>query len=95
VSGTTFLVIWTLVLAGAIVLALAGYLSAVAYFLYRAGGSRRSHLAQLAAGLAAVRDNAAPLQQQLAALVRALAALRRELQAADESLTEAAQALRR
>jgi hypothetical protein len=91
----TWLVVWTLVLAGAIVLALAGYLTAIAYFLYRAGGNRRSHLARLAEGLAAVRDNAAPLEQQLAALAQSLVALRRQLQAADQSLTEAAQAIRR
>jgi hypothetical protein len=92
---TTFLVTWTLVLAGAIVLVLAVYLTAIAYFLYRAGGSRYSHLAQLAGGLVAVRDNAAPLEQQLAAVAKALAALRHELQGVDESLTEAAQAIRR
>jgi hypothetical protein len=92
---TTFLVTWTLVLATAIVLALAGYLTAVAYYLYRAGGHRRSHLARLADGLVAVRDNAAPLGRQLAAAAQALAALRRELQEAEGSLTEAAQAIRR
>jgi hypothetical protein len=92
---TIFLVTWTLVLAAAIVLALAVYLTAIAYYLYRAGGNRHSHLARLAGGLAAVRDNAAPLGRQLAAVAGALAALRHELQAADESLTEAAQAIRR
>ena len=92
---TTFLVTWTLVLAGVIVLALAVYLTAVAYFLYRAGGSSRSHLARLAEGLVAVRNHAAPLGQQLAAVAQALAALRHELQAVDVSLTEAAQAIRR
>ena len=91
----TFLVTWNLVLAGAIVLALAVYLTAIAYFLYRAGGHRRSHLARLADGLVAVRDNAAPLEARLAAAAQALAALRHELQAVDESLTEAAQAVRR
>lgn len=92
---TTFLIIWTLILAGAIVLALAGYLLAIAYFLYRAGGSSRSHLAQLAGGLVAVRENAAPLGQHLATVAQALAALRRELQAVDDHLAEAAEALRR
>ena len=92
---TTFLVTWTLVLAGAIVLALAVYLTAIAYYLYLAGGSRHSHLARLAGGLVVVRDNAAPLERQLAAVAKALAALRHELQAVDESLTEAAQAIRR
>jgi septal ring factor EnvC (AmiA/AmiB activator) len=92
---TTFLVTWTLVLAAAIVVALAVYLTAIAYFLYRAGGSRRSHLARLAEGLMAVRTNAAPLERQLAAAAQALAALRHELQQVEESLTEAAQAIRR
>jgi hypothetical protein len=88
-------VTWTLVLAGAIVLVLAVYLTAIAYYLYRAGGYRGSHLARLAEGLVAVRANAAPLGQQLTAAAQALAALRHELQEAEESLTEAAQAIRR
>jgi hypothetical protein len=92
---TTLLATWTLVLTGAIVLALAVYLTAIAYYLYRAGGSRLSHLARLAGGLTAVRDNAAPLEQQLGVVAKALTALRHELQAVDESLTEAAQAIRR
>jgi hypothetical protein len=95
VTTTEFLVVWTLVLAAAIVLALAVYLTAVAYYLYRAGGGRRSHLARLAAGLVAVRGNAAPLERHLAAVAQALAALRHELQAVDASLTEVAQAVRR
>ena len=92
---TSFLVVWTIGVAAAIVLALAIYLTAVAYYLYRAGGSKQSHLAKLAVGLVAVRDNAAPLEQKLTTVAHVLAALRRELQAVDESLTEAAQALRR
>ena len=92
---TTFLAAWTLVLAGAIVVALAVYLTAVAYFLHRAGGGRRSHLARLVGGLAAVRVNAAPLGRQLAAAAQALAQLRHELQEVEESLAEAAQAIRR
>ena len=92
---TTFMVTWTLVLAGAIVSVLAVYLTAIAYFLYRAGGNRRSYLARLAEGLIAVRNNAAPLERQLAAVAQALAALRHELQEVDESLTEAAQAIGR
>jgi hypothetical protein len=92
---TTFLVIWTLVIAAALVLALAGYLIAIAYFLYRAGGSSRSHLAQLAGGLVAIRGNAAPLEQRLAALAKALAALRNELQAVEEHLADAVEAVRR
>jgi len=91
----TFLVVWTLVVATAIVAVLAAYLIAIAYYLYRAGGGPKSHLAQLAGGLVAVRQNAAPLEQKMAAVARALAALRGELQAVDEYLAEAAQALRR
>jgi hypothetical protein len=90
----TFLVCWTLALAAAVVLAVAGYLMAIAWFLYRTGGGRRSHLANLAAGLAAVRDNARPLEQRVAAAARALAALRGELQAVDEYLAEAVQTTR-
>lgn len=89
------LVIWTLVLAGAIVLALAGYLIPVAYYLYRAGGSNRSHLAKLVAGLRAVRDNAAPLNQHLTALGGGLTAIRNELQAVDSSLADAGEILGR
>ena len=91
----TFLVVWTLLVATALVLALAAYLTAIAYYLYRAGGGPKSHLARLAGGLVAVRQNAAPLEQKMAAVARALAALRGELQAADEYLAEAAQTLRR
>ncbi len=91
---TTFLVVWTLVIAAAVVLVLAIYLIAIAYFLYRAGGGAGSHLARLAGGLAAVRQNAAPLEQRMATIAKALAALRGELQAVDVSLTEAVQSLR-
>jgi hypothetical protein len=94
-SANTFLVYWTLVVAAAIILALAAYLTAIAYYLYRAGGSSRSHLARLAVGLASVRGNAAPLGQRLSAVAQALAALRNELQAVDDHLAEAADALRR
>jgi hypothetical protein len=91
----TFLVVWTLAVATAIVLVLAAYLIAIAYYLYRAGGGPTSRLAQLAGGLVAVRQNAAPLEQKMAAVARALVALRGELQAVDEYLAEAAQTLRR
>ena len=90
-----FLVIWTLSVATALVVVLAAYLIAIAYYLYRAGGGPGSHLAQLAGGLVVVRQNAAPLEQKMAAVARALAALRGELQATDEYLAEAAQTLRR
>jgi hypothetical protein len=91
----TLLVVWTLAVATAVILVLAVYLVAIAYYLYRTGGSPRSHLAQLAGGLVAVRQNAAPLEQKMAAVAKALAALRAELQAVDEYLAEAAQTLRR
>jgi hypothetical protein len=91
----TFLVVWTLAVATAVVFVLAVYLVAIAYYLYRAGGGPRSHLAQLAGGLAAVRQNAAPLEQKMATVAKTLAALRGELQAVDEYFAEAAQTLRR
>jgi hypothetical protein len=91
----TFLVVWTLIVATALVVVLAAYLIAIAYYLYRAGGGPRSHLAQLAGGLIAIRQNAAPLEQKMAAIGKALVALRGELQAVDEYLAEAAQTLRR
>ena len=91
----TVLVIWTLTVATALVVVLAAYLIAIAYYLYRAGGGPRSHLAQLAGGLIAIRQNAAPLEQKMAVVAKALAALRSELRAVDEHLAEAAQALRR
>ena len=90
-----FLVIWTLSVATALVVVLAAYLIAIAYYLYRAGGGPRSHLARLAGGLVAVRQNAAPLEQKMASVAKALAALRGELQAVDGHLAEAAQTLRR
>lgn len=93
-SVNAFLTYWTLVVAAAIVLALAAYLVAIAYYLYRAGGGSRSHLARLAEGLSAVRGNAAPLAQHLSAVLQALSALRNELQAVDDHLAEAAGSLR-
>ena len=94
-TTTDFLIVWTLALATAVVLALAVYLTAIAYYLYRAGGSRRSNLARLAGGLVAVRGNAAPLERQLGAVAQVLVALRNELRAVEASLTEAAQVVRR
>lgn len=87
------LVIWTLGLVAAIVLVLAIYLSAIAYFLYRAGGSNGSHLAKLVGGLKAVRDNVAPLDGHLTALGGGLTALRTELLAVDSSLADATEIL--
>jgi hypothetical protein len=91
----TILVVWTLVVATALIIVLAAYLIAIAYYLYRAGGGPRSHLAHLVGGLVVVRQNAGPLEEKMAAAAKALAALRGELQAIDEYLAEAAQTLRR
>lgn len=85
------LVWWTLGLTGAIVLALAGYLMPVAYFLARTAG----HLTKLVGGLKAVRDNAAPLTGHLTALGGGLTVLRDELQAVDNRLGDAAEILGR
>lgn len=92
---TSTLVIWTLVLAGAIVLALAGYLSAIAWYLYRAGGGARSHLAKLAGGLEAVAGNAAPLEERINTIAGALSALDQELTVVAANLRRTAEALRR
>ncbi len=89
------LVWWTLGLTVAIVLALAGYLVPVAWFLYRTGGSKNSHLAKLVGGLKAVRDNAAPLAGHLTNLGGGLTVLRDELQAVDSRLGDAAEILSR
>ena len=79
------LVIWTLALTAAIVLALAGYLIPVGYYLSRTAG----HLTKLVSGLKAVRDNAAPLTGHLTNLGGGLTALRGELQAVDSRLGDA------
>lgn len=89
------LIIWTLGLTAAIVLALAGFLIPTAYYLYRTGGSKDSHLAKLVGGLKAVRDNATPLSGHLASLGGGLTALRGELQAVDGSLADASEILRK
>ncbi|MDQ6765442.1 MAG: hypothetical protein M3Z22_04995 [Verrucomicrobiota bacterium] len=91
----TILVWWTLILAAVIVLALAAYLIPVAYYLYRTGGSKNSHLAKLVGGLQAVRDNAAPLGDRLTSIAGGLTALRNELQSVDNRLGDAAEILGR
>ena len=87
------LTIWTLALTAVIVLVVAAYLIAVAYYLFRTGGSKNSHLAKLVGGLKAVRDNAAPLDRRLTNLAEGLTALRSELQAVDASLGDATEIL--
>ncbi len=85
------LVWWTLGLTVAIVLALAGYLVPVAYFLAKTAG----HLTKLVEGLKAVRDNAAPLTGHLTNLGGGLTVLRDELRAVDNRLGDAAEILGR
>jgi hypothetical protein len=87
------LTIWTLALTAVIVLVVAGYLIAIAYYLFRTGGSKNSHLAKLVGGLKAVRNNAAPLDRHLTKLAEGLTALRSELQSVDASLGDAAEIL--
>lgn len=87
------LIIWTLALTAVIVLVVAGYLIAIAYYLFKTGGSENSHLAKLVGGLKAVRNNAAPLKGHLTNLAAGLTALRNELQAVDGSLADAAEIL--
>jgi len=88
-------VVWTLALATAIVLVLAGYLVAIAWYLYRAGGGPRSELARLAEGLSVVARHVKPLGQRMATTAGALAALRDELAAVEKNLARTAQAVRR
>ena len=85
------LVWWTLGLTVAIVLALAGYLIPVAYFLYRTS----AHLTQLVGGLKAIRGNAAPLAGHLTNLGGGLTVLRDELLAVDSRLGDAVEILGR
>ncbi len=83
------LVWWTLGLTVAIVLALAGYLIPVAYFLYRTS----VHLTNLVGGLKAVRGNATPLAGYLTSLGGGLTVLRDELMGVDGSLADASEIL--
>ena len=87
----SILVIWTLGLTAAIVLALAGYLVPVAYYLYRTS----VHLTNLVGGLKAVRDNAAPLSGHLTNLGGGLTVLRDEQLAVDSRLGDAVEILGR
>ena len=87
------LTIWTLALTIVIVLAVAVYLIAIAYYLFKTGGSENSHLAKLLGGLKAVRDNAAPLDGYLTKLGEGLTTLRNELHGIDDTLGDAAEIL--
>ena len=85
----SILVIWTLALTVAIVLALAGFLIPVAYYLYRTS----VHLTNLVGGLKAVRGNAAPLAGHLGNLGDGLTVLRDGLLGVDGSLADASEIL--
>ena len=80
----------TLVIAALVVLALAGYLIAIAWALLHA---RRS-VAGIADALEAVRDHTAPLPEKLTTINGALGALLGGLEAADGHMTRAARVCR-
>ena len=80
----------TLVVTGLVVLALAGYLIAVAVALIAA----RRNVAQLAGGLEAVAGHAAPLSERLGPINAALAELLATLDVVDRHLLGVARVLR-
>jgi len=79
------LLILTLITTGLVVLALAGYLIAIAWALV---DTKRS-VAAIADGLEAVRDHTAPLPEKLTTINGALGALLGGLEAADRHLDRA------
>lgn len=85
------LVVASLVLAGAIVAAVAYHLVGILLALKRAG----DHLQALAGGLAAIRDDTAPLKAGIDAVNAALAALLPPLRGAAAGLAGIAAALGR
>ena len=80
----------TLVVIGLVVLALAGYLIAVAVALIKA----RRNVAQLAGGLEAVAGHVAPLPERLGPINAALAELLATLGVVDRHLLGVARVLR-
>ena len=79
------LLILTLITTGLVVVALAGYLTAIAWALL---DTKRS-VAAIADGLEAVRDHTAPLPEKLTTINGALGALLGGLEAADGHLDRA------
>jgi len=79
------LLVLTLITAGLVVVALAGYLIAIAWALL---DTKRS-VAAIADGLEAVRDHTAPLPEKLTTINGALGALLGGLEAADRHLDRA------
>jgi len=84
------LVILTLVTTGLVVVALAGYLIAIAWALH---GARKS-VAAIADGLEVVAGHTAPLGEKLTIINGALSALLETLRAADGHLGRAATVFR-
>lgn len=80
----------TLITVLLVVLALAGYLAAVAWALFDASRS----VAAIADGLEAVRDHTAPVDEKLATINGALTALRGGLRLVDGHLAAAATVFR-
>jgi hypothetical protein len=76
----------SLVVAVLVVLVLAAYLTAIAYFLWKAD----RHLARLVGGLQATRGHVRPLPERLTTINQALGALRSSLQSTDRHLAGAA-----
>jgi hypothetical protein len=87
----TALIVVSLVLAGAIVAVVAYHLLGIFLALKRTG----DHLQALAGGLAAIRDNTAPLNAGIEAVNAALAALLPPLRDTAAGLAGIAAALRR
>lgn len=84
------LLVLTVITAAVVVLALAGYLIAIAWALL---DTRRS-VAAIADGLEAVRDHTGPLPEKLSAINGALGLLLRRLGDADRHLGRAATVFR-
>ena len=84
------LLILTLVIAALVVVALAGYLIAIAWALL---DTRRS-VAAIADALEAVREHTAPLPEKLTTINGALGALLGRLESADAHLARAARVFR-
>jgi hypothetical protein len=84
------LLILTLVVVALVVLALAGYLTAVAWALIDA----RKSVAAIAEGLEAVERHTAPLEEKLITINGALSALANGLEVADSHLGRATRVFR-
>jgi hypothetical protein len=79
----------TLIITTVVVGVVAAYLVQIAVALTRAN----NNLAKLAAGLEAIRDNTAPLEEDLGSINSAAVAVRDELLAADANLVRVIEAV--